>query len=127
MSSAQDLEINRGIRRVFVKHWIDLGRLSIRTGAGRAIIRGTLQRIPGAGGELTPAIVENMFHEMERLPGVERVTSDLSNWNNSGGAWRPTADTSAMAKRAAAMQPQTYTVQAPVQAAAVPVEGGPKT
>jgi hypothetical protein len=30
-----DLDINRGVRRVLVKHWIDLGRISVRTTRGR--------------------------------------------------------------------------------------------
>lgn len=89
MSHQTDLEVNRNIRRIFVRHWIDLGRLSIRTYQGRLSIRGYLQRIGGKDEELTTPIVEAMFAEIKRITSVQQVTAELENWTNDAGRWIP--------------------------------------
>ncbi len=50
--SQADLEINRDIRKVMVRHWIDLGKISFRSSNGRIWVRGSLQRIAGVREEL---------------------------------------------------------------------------
>jgi hypothetical protein len=82
-----DLDINRHIRRVLVKHWIDLGKLSIRTTKGRVAIRGYLDRISGSQERLSSPVVDGMFNDIERINGVERMQVDLANWVNSEGKW----------------------------------------
>lgn len=89
MNRQTDLEANRNVRRIFVRHWIDLGRLSIRTYQGKLSIRGSLQRIGGRDEELTTAIVEAMFAEIKRVPSVQRMTAELENWTNDAGRWIP--------------------------------------
>jgi len=89
MTVLNDLDVNRSIRRVMVKHWIDLGRVSVRSTQGRVLIRGTLQRVPGTPSELTTPLVEAMMAEMKRLPGVRRIQAHLDNWIQEGGRWRP--------------------------------------
>jgi len=88
MSIQDDLDINRGVRRVLVKHWIDLGRLSVRSTQGRVLIRGRLLRIQGVKVALTTPIVEAMFAEIQRLRAVRNVTAHLDNWIKDGGRWR---------------------------------------
>ena len=88
MTVRNDLDINRSIRRVMVKHWIDLGRVSVRSTQGRVLIRGALQRVPGTPSELTTPLVEAMMAEMKRLPGVKRIQAHLDNWIQDGGRWR---------------------------------------
>lgn len=83
-----DIEINREIRKVFVKHWIDLGQLFIRTSGGKASVRGLLQRIEGFKEELTSSIVDGMYTELRRIGGVARLTVDFENWVNAGGSWK---------------------------------------
>jgi hypothetical protein len=85
MKALTDLDINREIRKVLVKHWIDLGRLSIRTSRGRVMIHGLLDRIAGSREKLSSPIVEAMFEEIHRIDGVNRVTAELANWVNSEG------------------------------------------
>lgn len=87
-----DLDINRAVRRILVKHWVDLGRLSIRSSKGRVLIRGLLRRIPGADQPLTTPIVEAMFYEASRIRGVSQITAYLENWTRDQGRWRPTDD-----------------------------------
>ncbi len=89
MTVRDDLAINRQIRRIMVKHWIDLGRLSVRSHDGSVLVRGHLQRVEGVGTELTNQIVESIFHETKRVPGAIRVKVYLENWANDSGGWRP--------------------------------------
>ncbi|MCK5850974.1 MAG: hypothetical protein KAH23_08665 [Kiritimatiellae bacterium] len=85
--SQEDLKINREARKVLVKHWLDLGRLSIRTSLGKLIIRGFLERIRGVKEDLTPALVTEIFNRIKRINGVVRMTIDLDNWKNDEGLW----------------------------------------
>ncbi len=87
--SQADLETNRNIRRVFVKHFIDLGTMSIRSAIGRVTIRGKLARISGIEETLTTAIVEAIFYDIRRLPAVTRLDITLDNWTNESGRWCP--------------------------------------
>ena len=82
-----DLEINRRTRSVFVRHWIDLGHLSLRSINGRVTVRGNLTRVFGEKEELTPAIVDAIFREIRRIPGVRGTTIALENWSNDTGSW----------------------------------------
>lgn len=85
--SQADLETNRNIRRVFVKHFIDLGTMSVRSANGKVTIRGKLARIAGVEEKLTTAIVEVIFHDIRRLPAVTRLDITLDNWTNESGRW----------------------------------------
>ena len=89
MTVQSDLDINRAVRRVMVKHWVDLGRISIRSSQGRVLIRGRLLRIPGRDDPLTTPIVEAMFTDVARLRGVSAVQVHLENWIKDSGRWKP--------------------------------------
>jgi len=88
MTAPADLEVVRGVRRVLVKHWIDLGRLSIRSSSGHVMVFGMLQRIEGVQEKLTTPIVETIMYDMKRMNGVRRVTAHLENWKREGGLWK---------------------------------------
>ena len=85
--SQADLEINRDARKVLVRHWIDLGKLSCRSVSGRLSIRGSLQRISGVPVELTSALVETIFNDLRKIRGVVNITSELDNWSFALGKW----------------------------------------
>lgn len=87
--SEADLTINRDVRRVMIRHWIDLGQLSFRSLNGRVWIRGALRRIAGVSETLTSTIVENIFDDLKRIRGVVHVAVELENWSMDGGSWRP--------------------------------------
>lgn len=89
MSNVSDLDINRGVRRVLVKHWIDLGRLSVRSTNGKVYIYGRLQRLPGTEGNLMGTTVDSMFYQIKRIGGVTSVNPHLENWTDDDGLWRP--------------------------------------
>ncbi len=82
-----DLDINRAVRSVLVKHWIDLGRLSVRSTDGKLYVRGALSRIAGVNEELTSAIVDAMFSEIKRIRNLRQVYPMLENWTNDSGSW----------------------------------------
>ncbi len=86
--SHADLDINRDVRRVMIRHWIDLGRLSFRSIRGRVSIRGSLQRIPGTSEELTAPIVNTMFADIGAIRGVTHVNVELDNWMFVSGKWQ---------------------------------------
>ena len=87
-NSRNDLDINRAVRRLLVKHWVDLGRVSVRTSKGKVIIFGNLRRIEGQRGPLTTPIVDALFYEISRIREVKSVRGRLENWINEGGRWR---------------------------------------
>jgi hypothetical protein len=90
MRPHSDLDICRDIRRVMVKHWIDLGRLSVRSTAGRVMLYGSLRRIEGAGSDLIPALVDAIMREVKHIQGVKIIRPHFENWTNEDGGWRPT-------------------------------------
>ncbi len=87
--SQADLELNREIRKVLIRHWIDLGRLSFRSVNGRVWIRGDLYRIAGVTESLTPTLVETIFSEIACLKGVNAMNIELNNWIQTQGKWKP--------------------------------------
>lgn len=87
--SQEDLDINRSVRSILVKHWIDLGQLSVRSNDGKLYIRGALTKISGVNEELTTPIVEAMFDEISKIRNIRQVYPALDNWNNDAGRWAP--------------------------------------
>jgi hypothetical protein len=106
----EDIETNRDIRKVLVRHWIDLGQLSIRSNSGRVVIRGALRRIEGFNEALTSAIVDRMFGEINRIPSVGRAAVDLTNWSNQGGSWRSMDDSKVKKPHAGQAEEQSHAV-----------------
>ena len=87
---SKDLEVMRQARKVLVRHWIDLGRISLRSTGGTIRVRGTLARLPGYNDELIAPVVDAMFNEISRIRGVNRIMADLDGWDCDGGIWKQT-------------------------------------
>lgn len=83
-----DLEINRNIRRVLVRHWIDIGRLAIHSTEGRVRIHGLLQPISGMTSDFDQKNVENIVNEIERTKEIKRIYYEFENWINTNGTWQ---------------------------------------
>jgi len=90
-----DLEVNRSLRKVFVRHWIDIGRLFISVSRGNVLVRGILQMLPGAEEPLTSAMLVIIFRELRSCNGVREITTAVANWEqiSADGFWRPKAVT----------------------------------
>ena len=94
MDSCTDLHINCAVRKVMVRHWIDLGKLSMRTTRGVVRLSGELCRLSGATGHLNCALILTILSELKRVTHVRRVTADFTNWTRSGiDGWTPVATT----------------------------------
>ena len=79
---APDLQINRAIRQVLVRHWIDLGRLTLATRNGSVLLAGAMNRLSGSReGELGDPEASAIVAEIRSLPGVRRLTLTLAGWN----------------------------------------------
>ena len=103
MNKLTDLEINCAVRKVLVRHWIDLGRISVRTSAGVITLSGALDKLPNVDAPLTSSSVEEMIAEIRRVFSVRRIQPVLSNWTELDGMWKPvaskTADISLQARK----------------------------
>ena len=86
---APNLEIGRNARRILVSKWIDLGRLSLHTTKNSILIRGMLQKLPGADAQITAEYVETIYRKLQDIPGVHNVNLQFDNWirNNATGSW----------------------------------------
>ena len=87
MDRLSDLDINCRVRRVLVRHWIDLGRISVRTTSGVVRLSGALVRLPSAGTPLGPASVAGIVTELRRVQDVRRIQATFENWVESAGTW----------------------------------------
>lgn len=85
-----DLEINRNVRRVLVRHNINLGWISISSCHGNVMITGSLIILPGSPGELDPTLIRSLFREASRAEGVKKIMVELNNWEHDGylEAWK---------------------------------------
>ena len=99
---APNLEISRNARRILVSKWIDLGRLSIHATKNSVLIRGILQKLPGADAQITPEYMESIYRKLQEVPDVQSVNLQLDNWirNGATGSWTniETAQTSTQVK-----------------------------
>ena len=94
MDNCHDLHINCAVRKVMVRHWIDLGKLSMRTTRGVVRLSGALSRLPGAAGHLNCALIITILSEIKRVTHVRRVSADFTNWTRTGiDGWTPVATT----------------------------------
>ena len=101
MKKLSDLEINCAVRKVLVRHWIDLGKISVRTSAGVLTLSGTLDKLPNVDTPLTSPAVGEMITEIRRVSSVRRVQPVLSNWTEADGMWKP------IALKSAGISPET--------------------
>lgn len=112
MKTVSDLDINKEIRKILVRHWIDLGLLSIRTTNSVSYLRGELVRIKGVDESLSTSIVDTMIRDIERIDGLRRLNLEFENWSNATGRWLPLARPEAEKRHAATPEPGgTYEIE----------------
>ena len=83
-------EVNQKVRGVLNRHDIDLTRLDYSCIGNTIYLSGELLNINES--DIVPAMVDSLFREIARLPGVRNVQCDLQNWNisNVGSSWQIT-------------------------------------
>jgi len=89
--SSSDHEINRGVRSVLTRHWVDLSKTAFASRRGIVRVMGEMRRMgPESDKPLDPTNLEVIDSELRRVNGVARVHMDLINWRkNAGGDWEP--------------------------------------
>lgn len=87
------MRLYRDVRVVLVRHFIDLGRISIQISMSAVHLRGTLQRLHGSTIPLTPQTVEAIISELGRIKGIKRVATEFDNWRQADtmSPWTPVA------------------------------------
>ena len=88
--ASSDLDTNRQVRQILVRHWIDLGRLSLRSIGVTVYLRGSLLRLPGVNQALLPQHIQALFQEIRRCPAVKRALPEFDNWSydEATSQWR---------------------------------------
>jgi hypothetical protein len=72
-------EINRKVKRVLVRHAVDLMALQFYCSGETVYLSGKLKKEPK--GAFSPAQIEAMVRELTSLPYVKNLQFELSNWN----------------------------------------------
>ncbi|MGO9246270.1 MAG: hypothetical protein ACLPT4_13055 [Verrucomicrobiia bacterium] len=90
-----DLDINCRVRRVLVRHWIDLGKITARTARCVVTLSGTLTRLPHIAPNVDAATPASIFEEIRRIPDVRRLQLNLDNCEGLAFDNASTASTSA--------------------------------
>ena len=92
--SHSDQEVNRGVRSVLSRHWVDLTKTNFASRRGIVRLMGELQRLgPESSRPMEPQNLETLDSELRRVRGVDRVHFDLANWSkNEEGEWVLTDD-----------------------------------
>jgi hypothetical protein len=76
-----DLDINCRVRRILVRHWIDLGKITARTTRCVVTLSGSLLRLPHINAAVDMATPEIILEEIRRIADVRRLQVNLDNWN----------------------------------------------
>ena len=72
-------EINRNVKRILVRHAVDLMALQFYCSGETVYLSGKLKKEPK--GEFSPAQIEVMIRELTSLPYVKNLQFELNNWN----------------------------------------------
>jgi len=89
--TVSDLDTNQNVRKILVRHQIDLGWLSHYACRGTVYIQGDLLLLPDVGSALTPFMIAKLFDEIGCAAGVCDMIIELRNWHHdsSNSDWQP--------------------------------------
>lgn len=94
--TVEDLELNRQVRTVFARNWINLQRLDYRCTHGAVYVRGRLAfiRQPPQKGkeEMDRAGVSGSFllhieRQLKKIPAVRGIRWQLDGWTRTSSDW----------------------------------------
>jgi len=87
--ATSDQEINRGVRGILSRHWVDLTATNFASRQGVVRLMGELRRIGQRSEEsLESTNIVALDAELRKLRGVRRVHMDLTNWRrDEEGQW----------------------------------------
>jgi len=91
--SAADFRINAAVRKVFIRHWLELKLIDYHTINSVVHIKGKFKtkkqsrEAKGKTYDVNPSVVSAIEREIFRVRGVKRVDIKLDGWVKSGGKW----------------------------------------
>ncbi len=91
--SAADFRINAAVRKIFIRHWLDLKLIDYKTINFVVHIKGKFRtkkqsgKSKGKAYDMNPSVVSAIEREIIRVRGVKRVQMKLDGWVKSGGKW----------------------------------------
>ncbi|MFW5887952.1 MAG: hypothetical protein ACOCUH_04070 [Bacteriovoracia bacterium] len=77
-------ELNKNVRTVLQRNHVDLTQLQFSCAGSKLNMYGTL--LKDGGSEFSAQAVEAMMKEMQAIPGLRDIATELSNWNLNGGS-----------------------------------------
>ena len=83
MPAKNDLQHMRGIRKILVKHWIDLGRMRINCRDGHVELGGTITPLFGSNPDFSAEQIGQLIAHIRKLP--DTATIDFSELKFNGG------------------------------------------
>ena len=86
-----DQDINRGVRGVLARHWVDLTKTNFLSRPGILRMRGEMRRLGAeASSPIQPQVQDTLDQELKRVNGVRTVQYALANWRRGEeGEWHP--------------------------------------
>ncbi len=91
--AATDFRINSAVRRILVRHWLDLRQVEYQTVNCVVTIRGKFKKLKEAiqdtkkGDDLEAAAMMVIEQELSRIPNVKRINMNIMGWAKLGGKW----------------------------------------
>jgi len=86
--SAQDLELNSGVRTVLSRHWIDLTKTSFFARKGHVHLGGEVAVLGETQRQETAETLKATEAELRRLRDVKTISFEFTNWVRDGaGSW----------------------------------------
>ena len=71
--AADDFRINRGVKSVLIRHWVDTGKLKFRTSRGTVRFSGVLATTGGRASQHDYSLLEVIAAEVRTIPDVVKV------------------------------------------------------
>jgi hypothetical protein len=91
--AATDFRINAAIRRILVRHWLDLRCVDYHTVNCVITIQGRFKKLKEAiqdtkkGDDIEPTVMAAIEYELLKIPNVKRVNMKIVGWTKFGGKW----------------------------------------
>ena len=94
--TVQDMEVNRHVRAVFARNWVNLQKIDYGASHGTVYINGRLSLLhepPPDSKEdrdrtgVGPRFLNHLHKELLKVPGVRAVRWNIEGWQRTGIAW----------------------------------------
>ena len=95
--TVEDMAVNRQVRNVMARNWINMQRLDFASTHGTVYMRGRMsflksQKVADGKEErdragVSPSILNHIDKEIRKIPGVRAVSWQIDGWQRTGIGW----------------------------------------